>query len=93
MENKKRTVDLSVIDGTLANTISENSNALNVICLDPASSLDDKKVQLITLLKENTKETPYVKNVIKKIYNFRDGVSLLSYMYNLTLAGSGMYSY
>lgn len=86
-------IDLSRVDGTVAYTVAEYNKQIDSICLSDTLDLSKKKEEVIDLLKSNTKETPYMRKVIYKIRSIKDSMSLLTYMYNVTLAGAGMYSY
>ena len=90
---KKNTVDLTTQRGSIAYVLSEYHEQFDRICLDETISMTEKKIQLIEFMNTYTKTTKYQQKTITKIKNFRgDNVELLKYMYNIILAGAGMYA-
>lgn len=88
-EKKTLNVDLTEKTGTIAFTVAEYHAQIDAICLSEIP-MNEKKAQLIELLENKTKATPYREKAIAKIRNFKgDAVKLLTYMYDMMLAGSG----
>lgn len=93
VNEKKNTVDLSTKEGSIAFTLSEYHDQFDKICLDETINMAEKKKQLINFMNAYVKATAYQKKMIAKIQYFKgDNVSLLQYMYNIILAGAGMYA-
>jgi len=92
-EKKNNAVDLTKVEGSIAFTLEEYHKNFDQICLDETISMAEKKTQLIAFVNTYVKATAYQKKMIAKIQNFRgDSIALLQYMYNIILAGAGMYA-
>ncbi len=93
VNEKKNMVDLSTKEGSIVFTLSEYHDQFDKICLDETINMAEKKKQLINFMNVYVKATAYQKKMIAKIQYFKgDNVSLLQYMYNIILAGAGMYA-
>ena len=93
INEKKNTVDLTKKEGSIAFTLEEYHEQFDQICLDETISMAEKKTKLINFMNTYVKATAYQKKMIARIQYFNgNSISLLQYMYNIILAGAGMYA-
>ena len=87
--NTKRETDLSVIEGTVGYLVATKHEFIDGLCLSN-KTLDEVKFELITFIKDNTKDQPKRDEIINVVSKQKNKLNLLQYIYNLYLTSTGL---